>query len=336
MDDLVRRGRRDEASNCLLWPTESCDEQGYGHVKWNGKRRLVHRVVLMHKLGITELDPKIFARHSPKCISRACFERDHIQAGTRRQNNYDDRIAAGTLLRGEKNYNATISDDLAMQIKHSFYPQGHELYLSKRTRANRFGVALYMVKNIDFGQSHAHIPDREGNVTDNLERRDKKCEANKRAKEREFSSDLVLTGRKRLFERSYLSTETSYNGISCRLFKKVSKDGYGRVHVLGRHFLVHQLACAIKTGRFREECEDTRHLCNVRACVEETHLEFGSRSDNAKDSREYKKSSKLNMKKVNLVKEMYTTKQYTQAQLAVLFGVSRATIGNVVRGKSWV
>ncbi len=240
------------------------------------------------------------------------------------------------MLRGEKNYNSTISDDLAKQIKHSFYPIGHELYRTKQERADWFDVPRYQINSIDNTHSFAHIPDRDGNVTDNLALRDKTIEARQRAKEREFSADLVLIGRKRLFERSYLSTETSHNGVPCRIMKKVGKDGYGTISVLGRVFKAHQLACAIKSGRFREKNEDTRHLCNIRGCIEETHLKFGTRSDNQKDSRAYSKRSKMSMKKAEQVKKLYSTGEFTYTTLAELFDVSHMSISRIVKGKAWV
>lgn len=86
---------------------------------------------------------------------------------------------------------------------------------------------------------------------------------------------------------------------------------------------------------------DTRHTCNVRACVNPDHLLSGTRQDNALDRYEQgtapvgerAPNAQLAEHAVREVHRLAST--MTQARIADQFGVSSTTISNILNGVTW-
>lgn len=80
-----------------------------------------------------------------------------------------------------------------------------------------------------------------------------------------------------------------------------------------------------------------RHRCDNPSCNNPQHLEIGTLSDNSRDmvrrGRAY--LSKLGPDKVSEIRCMYSTGEYTQCELAEMYGVTRVTVGNITAGKCW-
>ena len=77
------------------WPWMAAeDRNGYGAVKWQGKKVNVHRVALELKLG-RPIAPGMDACHTRNCTTRLCCNPSHLYEGTRKQN-VADSLATGT------------------------------------------------------------------------------------------------------------------------------------------------------------------------------------------------------------------------------------------------
>ena len=339
MEAFIKKGTRHPTTGCLIWKGRGVTNSGYAQTKWNGKTQPVHRIIVMMSEGITELPPGVVVRHGKTCVSKKCYEPTHMKKGTYRQNNYDDRVESGTLLLGEDHPRSSITNDLAKLIKHSFYPRGHSLYRTKQVRADQFGVTRSLVTEIDCGRSFSQIPGRDGKVTDTLEQRDKQTHNRTIGRKNNWSTTMFADAKTLLLDRSTESITSSYNCVPCRHFTGyVNEDtGYGYITIHNRKFGAHELACSIKYQRFLVKGEVTRHLCDgVYDCVEETHVEFGTRSQNTLDTMRYSRVCKLNPQKVTEIKEMYATGMFYQKTLAEIYDVSPTAIKNVLLNRSWI
>lgn len=100
------------------------------------------------------------------------------------------------------------------------------------------------------------------------------------------------------------------------------------------------------------------HSCDVPACVNPKHLFAGTAKDNAMDMVSKGRSlsgdknpsrakpenlrrgnqhpnAKLDYNQAQLIRENYETRGISKYRLALLFNVSKATINNIVAGKTW-
>lgn len=120
------------------------DSNGYG-VVWSGKKRYAaHRVVM------SEYRKGINVCH--KCDTRACINPNHLFLGTQADNIMDmvkKGRGAGCALRGNKNYNSKLSDDMVLKV---FFSVG-----SQRKIAVDFGISQAAVWSIKRGHRWGHL-----------------------------------------------------------------------------------------------------------------------------------------------------------------------------------
>jgi len=93
-------------NGCWLW-TRHIGQNGYGRFGLNGKVYECHRLMLEEKLG-RPIHKKLDTRHL--CGVKACCSPDHLEEGTKKENAADMKIH-GTLVCGEKHYNAKLTDN---------------------------------------------------------------------------------------------------------------------------------------------------------------------------------------------------------------------------------
>jgi DNA-binding XRE family transcriptional regulator len=86
------------------------------------------------------------------------------------------------------------------------------------------------------------------------------------------------------------------------------------------------------------------HSCDVRACVNPDHLWLGTQQENIQDAiqkgrmnnrGENNGQSKLIEEQVIEIVWLYATGEYSQEQLADMFGVNHTIIHYIITGKSW-
>ena len=116
--------------------------------------------------------------------------------------------------------------------------------------------------------------------------------------------------------------------------------GYGKFWYMGRKVYAHRYAAGMVD--WPPEIQ-TRHLCNVPACVNPEHLTFGSNADNVRDMVEADRhakgvdhgSAKLTEEQVIEIRRRYAAGGVTQQALGEEYGVDRSLISRTVRRERW-
>ena len=127
-----------------------CDAAGYGQTTIHGKAIGAHRLsYTLYKNQGEKIAPELHVRHI-RCRFRNCINPDCLELGTAQENALD-KIADGTIARGEKNGNTKIDEVTALAIKNS---RGEG---TQYDRAKRFAVTVAIVRNIDSGECWAHL-----------------------------------------------------------------------------------------------------------------------------------------------------------------------------------
>jgi hypothetical protein len=128
-----------------------------------------------------------------------------------------------------------------------------------------------------------------------------------------------------------------------------NKAGYGITCAYYKRYLVHRLSYLIHSDlselpkQSKDETVPTviRHLCNVRLCFEPSHLELGTRKDNANDRLGSKtdqrgEGSTTNVISGDLAKAIKLSKgEGTPSERAKRFNVKEHYIWNIDTNKTW-
>lgn len=337
---IIKKGNRQE-NGCLLW-TGYCAETGYGHITIRKRGYAVHRLSYWIHNDIEKIPnenenrERLLIRHL--CNNENCFEPTHLKLGSQFENDYDDKIANGTLKRGASHYNASITEEVARKIKLSKKDKNDHEYKTQKQRANEFGVSLHTIKSIDCGKSWAFIPDANGNTSSIRKIKARKHRIH--AKDKIWTNEMFEEAKKRLFIRSKLSEEIKkpFVDTSCRLWTgNISKCGYGRINIYGKTISTHILACEIKEGKHKPKNLVTRHLCGNKLCCEPEHMQFGSSKENAIDTVKHGKSnSKLTETIVREIRETLRKDNLTKEQRAKKYNISLTCLRDIEINKSWI
>ena len=113
-------------------------------------------------------------------------------------------------------------------------------------------------------------------------------------------------------------------------------SGYGHFWLGGKMVLAHRVAYRLARGAFPEQ--DCSHLCHNRGCVNPLHLVDESRKANmgrTDCTGEANGRAKLSAEDVADIRRRYAAGGVFQRELAAEYGVRRATIRNIVCGKTW-
>lgn len=139
----------------------------------------------------------------------------------------------------------------------------------------------------------------------------------------------------------------------CWLWVGATKTGgYGQITVDGRSRGAHVVSYSIEKGSIPDQLF-VLHECDTANCVNPQHLFLGTQADNMKDKvkkgRQAKgselnhpdkkgslnPSAKLSEDKVEEIKRLRQSGEYSLRQLGKLYGVSHRTIIRVLNGKGW-
>jgi hypothetical protein len=102
-------------NQCWIW-NGGRNSAGYGCVGRNNVMFLVHRISLEKKIGRV-LDAKEDARHiCPNAPNRKCYNPEHLEAGTRKQN-MEDMVTYGRSQTGSKNHHSKLTEDDVISIR---------------------------------------------------------------------------------------------------------------------------------------------------------------------------------------------------------------------------
>ena len=331
---------------CLMWPFVAAKgkyKYGVTRVVGKGKQR-VHRVsfwIHSNYVSIDDIPRKningdnVMVCH--KCNNSLCFEPSHLQIDTELNNNNRDKLENGTLLVGEKNHQATITQELALKIKHSYYPIGHEQYMTKEKRAQLFEVSKRIVRSIDEGAAWAHLPDLDGNVVGTAKQNDERRQKRIEARNAVWTEEMFKEAYQKLLNSSTLTYTilTPFVDTPCRIWNKgYDRDGYGIINIFGKEMKTHVLACEYKNNMHKPEGMVTRHLCGNRSCCNKDHLEFGTYRENGIDTVIHGNcNNKFTDDQVREIRK--NTENLSYSALGKKYDVNGETIGRIMKGISY-
>jgi hypothetical protein len=162
-------------------------------------------------------------------------------------------------------------------------------------------------------------------------------------------------GRVRSLDRVVTKSNGVFMTVRGRMLRpSFDRDGYAMVglsDVTGkrkgcvppsRSYTVHRLVCIAFHGLPPEKTE-TCHVSGVKADNRASNLHWGSKSKNNNDKIAHGtsgKGSKHNMAKISeedvvAIRTAYASGDYTQLELAGLYGLERGHIGSIVRRERW-
>src|SRR3990167_1363965 len=121
--------------------------------------------------------------------------------------------------------------------------------------------------------------------------------------------------------------------------------GYGAFLIGRRSFQAHRVAWMLTYGDIPEGLH-VLHRCDVKACVNPSHLFIGTHQDNMTDRNRKGRASnkphpgeshwkaKLTEKDIFLIRQLNAS-GLPQHVVADKFGIRQGTVSNIVTGKSW-
>jgi len=114
-------------------------------------------------------------------------------------------------------------------------------------------------------------------------------------------------------------------------------NGYGYIRYDGKSEYVHRLAATAFLNFDPESSLYVLHTCDEPACFNPSHLFFGTAKDNMRDAAAKGRlgKKKLDPDKVSTIKYEVAFKKTPYRRLALQYGVTTATIGQIARGETW-
>jgi len=152
-----------------------------------------------------------------------------------------------------------------------------------------------------------------------------------------------------LEERLWASIEKRGPNECWEWTKKSRLDGYGWIGLRnGKHKLAHRVAWELTNGPIPESDSYhgtvVMHLCDNRLCCNPAHLRLGTQADNVRDMREKGRNvdlprrvgtdhprAKINPEIVRAIRD----RSNTVKRLNELYGVNKAMVDNVRKGRTW-
>ncbi len=116
--------------------------------------------------------------------------------------------------------------------------------------------------------------------------------------------------------------------------------GYGLIHIKRKQLMAHIVAYRIYKGSTNGLC--VLHKCDNPPCCNPDHLFLGTKKDNTQDMMrkgrglvgEKNGQSKLTNLQAQEIRELAKTKQYTQKQIGLMFGITASTVNAIFNERS--
>lgn len=264
------------------------------------------------------------------CEHGDCCNAFHLTYGTPEEN-MKDKIIHGTQPYGENHYKSKLSDADRKFIKESHLPINELVRMfniSKNSiyayKAGRRGGPAVHGKVVHETYSARQAKRRKTSLETQLT-----CDQVKRAYVKDMQDSRAAPS---------VPNDSRFVLLKpCALRKYVGPDRYG-VTSIGYHreqSIRVSYAATYHDGDLSAlEGKVVRHLCRERACIEPTHLQEGTQSENQIDSVLGSTSmAKLNKEHVKVIYE--NKSNLTATELARNHGVSVGTILNIFSGKCW-
>lgn len=120
--------------------------------------------------------------------------------------------------------------------------------------------------------------------------------------------------------------------------------GYGQFRIGNKMIQAHRVSYTLYVGEIPDGIF-VCHTCDNRACVNPNHLFLGTPKDNMVDminkgrkrwlSGEQAPQSKLSSEDVVKIRQLYSTGNYYQKDLAKMFGVRQQQISRIIHNLRW-
>ncbi len=142
----------------------------------------------------------------------------------------------------------------------------------------------------------------------------------------------------KLFEERVIKKEGCWEWSSY-----IDSTGSGRIGFWPYILLAYRASWLIHRGEIPKGLL-VLHKCHNRICSNPEHLYLGTNKDNIRDmlvagrgnrSRQRSKMAKLDREKAREIKELLYDRIVSQRKIANRYGVSRGTVLDILRGKSW-
>ena len=137
-----------------------------------------------------------------------------------------------------------------------------------------------------------------------------------------------------------LKSKSAMSDDGCRIWTGGKNTrGYGHLWVNGRYSQAHRLSLELKLGRPISAGMYACHTCNTPTCINPDHLYEGTPTQNADDRRAAganpngARNGSCKLTEIQVVAIRSSTE--TERALAAHYGVSRALVGDIRRGKKW-
>jgi hypothetical protein len=127
-------------SDCLIWPFPSKSSKGYAMFWWEGRTRIVSRIVCELVYGPAP-SAKHNALHTCGKGDLACVNPRHIYWGTQKDN-MADRLKHGTANRGERHGLSKLTENDVRQIR------SLALTMTQRQIAKQFDLTFQAINDI--------------------------------------------------------------------------------------------------------------------------------------------------------------------------------------------
>jgi hypothetical protein len=116
-------------------------------------------------------------------------------------------------------------------------------------------------------------------------------------------------------------------------------NGYGMLGYNGDMWRANRLMCTLASGPAPSQKHEAAHSCGVKACVNPNHLSWKTPVANQADRRRHGTAGNPRGKFVLTEAQVAEIRSLrgveTHQALADRFGVTRETIGQIMRGKIW-
>jgi hypothetical protein len=147
----------------------------------------------------------------------------------------------------------------------------------------------------------------------------------------------------RFFRNVNKYSDPAFSELFCWDWKGYkNKKGYGKFGIGREVHYAHRVSWEIANGTPLSAI-NVCHKCDNPSCVNPSHLFIGTQSDNLNDASvkgrtsrgESRPAARLTEESVREIIQLHRNGEILQRQLAGQFGVSIATINNIVNKNSW-
>lgn len=151
------------------------------------------------------------------------------------------------------------------------------------------------------------------------------------------TTDLQEARRKRTVERFWAKVDRR-DASGCWEWQAARRNGYGSFSLGGRAGTMvsaHRFSWELSNGQIPTG-KVVRHKCDNPPCVNPSHLVIGSHGENMRDMAERERSSKtvLTADEVRNIRALGAAGT-SQSAIAGSFGVTKGTVGHILRGDTW-